>query len=42
VEATEEGVYVTVSQEKWEKSRRYIGEVIAELNDSSTLDFKDL
>jgi hypothetical protein len=42
VEATEDGVYVTVSQEKWKKSRRYIGEVIAELNDSSTLDFKDL
>jgi hypothetical protein len=43
VEATDEGVYVTVSQEKWENSQRYIGEIISELSDSQgSLDFKGL
>jgi hypothetical protein len=43
VESTDEGVFVTVSQEKWEKSRRYIGEIIEELASSGdTLDFKSL
>jgi hypothetical protein len=30
VEATNDGVYVTVSQEKWEKSQRYIGKALEE------------
>jgi hypothetical protein len=43
VEATDEGVYVTVSQEKWEKSQKYIGEIIAELKGAGeTVDFKGL
>jgi hypothetical protein len=43
VESTAEGVFVTVSQEKWEKSRRYIGEIISELkNSDGILDFKAL
>jgi hypothetical protein len=43
VESTEEGVFVTVSQEKWEKSRRYIGDIIAELKDAGgMLEFKEL
>ena len=44
VETNPSGVYVTVSQEKWDKSRRYIGEIIDELSSSkdSTLDRKAL
>jgi hypothetical protein len=44
VEATDSGVYVTVSQKKWEKSQRYIGEALAEQMESrdGTLDFKSL
>ena len=44
VETTEEGVYVTVSQEKWDKCRRYIGEIVGELKQSrdDTLEFKPL
>ena len=43
VESTDEGVFVTVSQEKWEKSRRYIGEIISELKASNgVLEFKGL
>jgi hypothetical protein len=44
VEATNHGVYITVSQEKLEKSQRYIGEALGELlglRDDS-LDFKSL
>lgn len=40
---TDEEVFVTASQEKWEKSRRYIGEIIVELKSSrGVLDFKGL
>jgi hypothetical protein len=44
VEATKEGVYVTVSQERWTKGKRYIGEIVDELASSGnqTLDFKPL
>jgi hypothetical protein len=44
VEASEQGVYVTVSQERWTKARRYIGEIVDELASSGnkTLDFKPL
>jgi hypothetical protein len=44
VEATKEGVYVTVSQERWTKAKRYIGEIVDELASSrnQTLDFKPL
>ena len=44
VETTEEGVFVTVSQEKWDKCRRYIGEIVRELVSSgdNTLEFKAL
>jgi hypothetical protein len=44
VETNPTGVYVTVSQEKWDKSRRYIGEIVDELASSkdSTLDRKAL
>ncbi len=44
METTVDGVYVRVSDEKWEKCRRYIGEIIAELAGSpnETLDFKSL
>lgn len=44
VETTEAGVYVTVSQEKWDKCRRYIGEIVGELRQSGddTLEFKPL
>jgi hypothetical protein len=44
VETTEAGVYVTVSQEKWDKCRRYIGEIVGELHQSGedTLEFKPL
>jgi hypothetical protein len=43
-ETTEVGVYVTVSQEKWDKCRRYIGEIGGELHQSrdNTLEFKPL
>jgi hypothetical protein len=42
VEATNDGVYVTVLQEKWEKSQRYIGEALGELLGShdGSLDFR--
>ena len=44
VEATKEGVYVTVSQERWTKAKRYIGEIEDELaaSENQTLDFKPL
>jgi hypothetical protein len=44
VETTEEGVYGMVSQEKWDKCRRYIGEIVGELQQSrdGTLEFKPL
>jgi hypothetical protein len=43
VEATDEGVFITVPQEKWEKSQRYIGEIIDELKSlRGSLDFKGL
>jgi hypothetical protein len=44
VETTEQGVFVQVSNEKWDKCRRYIGEIVAELASSAdeTLEFKAL
>jgi hypothetical protein len=44
VENTDEGVFETVLQEKWDKCRWYIGEFVEELGSSpeSTLDFKAL
>eukprot|EP00980_Cylindrotheca_fusiformis_P019180 scaffold6510_cov122-Cylindrotheca_fusiformis.AAC.2 len=44
VETMESGVYVMVDQEKWSKSRRYIGEILHELQSSKegSLDFKAL
>eukprot|EP00980_Cylindrotheca_fusiformis_P026387 scaffold16048_cov85-Cylindrotheca_fusiformis.AAC.1 len=44
VEAQDDGVYVTVDQEKWTKSRRYMGEILNELQTSGdhSLDFKQL
>jgi hypothetical protein len=42
VESTDQGVFVQVSDEKWDKCRRYIGEIIGELASSGdeTLEFK--
>lgn len=44
VESTKDGVMVMVDEEKWDKSRRYIGEIIAEMKKSKdgSLGFKDL
>jgi hypothetical protein len=43
VESTDEGVYVTISQEKWDNSRRYFGNIIAEMFSSNgLLNFKAL
>jgi len=44
VETTDDGVVVMVDQEKWEKSRRYLGEILEELRASKddSLDFKAL
>jgi hypothetical protein len=44
VEATKEGVYVTVSQEWWRKAKRHIGDIVDRLTASrnQTLDFKPL
>jgi hypothetical protein len=39
----DEGVFMTVSHEKWEKLHRYIGDITAELKSSrGVLDFKGL
>jgi hypothetical protein len=35
-------VYVTVSQEKWDKSKRYIGDIVEELSRTSELNHKEL
>jgi hypothetical protein len=37
-----EGVCVTVSQEKWDKSKRCIGDIVEELSRTSVLNHKDL
>jgi hypothetical protein len=44
VMAEDDGVCVTVTDEKWEKSQRFIGEILAELKASpdGRLDFKPL
>jgi hypothetical protein len=42
VETSEEGVFVTVSQEKWDKCKRYIGDIVEELNRSQKLNHKEL
>mmetsp|Transcript_6843 Transcript_6843/g.10393 ORF Transcript_6843/g.10393 Transcript_6843/m.10393 type:complete len:95 (-) Transcript_6843:2465-2749(-) len=41
---TENEVLVMVDQEKWSKTRKYIGEILKELtsSDDGKLDFKDL
>jgi hypothetical protein len=42
VETSHEGVFVTVSQEKWDKCKRYIGDIIEELNRTQQLNHKEL
>jgi hypothetical protein len=42
VETDGQGVYVTVSQEKWDKSKRYIGDIVEELSRTSQLNHKEL
>jgi hypothetical protein len=42
VETSQEGVFVTVSQEKWDKCKRYIGDIVEELNRTQQLDHKEL
>jgi hypothetical protein len=42
VETNGEGVYVTVSQEKWDKSKRYIGDIVEELSRMNVLNHKEL
>jgi hypothetical protein len=42
VETDGEGVYVTVSQEKWDKSKRYIGDIVEGLSWTQMLNHKDL
>ena len=42
VETTDKGVFVTVSQEKWDKCKRYIGDIIEELGRTQQLNHKEL
>ena len=42
VETSQEGVFVTVSQEKWDKCKRYIGDIVGELNRTQQLNHKEL
>jgi hypothetical protein len=42
VETSDEGVFVTVSQEKWDKCNRYIGDIIEELSKTQQLNHKEL
>jgi hypothetical protein len=42
VETDSQGVYVTVSQEKWDKSKRYIGDIVEELSRTNQLNHKEL
>jgi hypothetical protein len=42
VETDGQGVYVTVSQETWDKSKRYIGNIVEELSRTSQLNHKEL
>jgi hypothetical protein len=42
VETDGRGVYVTVSQEKWDKTKRYIGDIVEELTRTKMLGHKDL
>ena len=42
VETDGQGVYVTVSQERWDKSKRYIGDIVEELSRTSELNHKEL
>jgi hypothetical protein len=40
VETSDDGVFVTVSQEKWDKCKRYIGDIVEELNRTQQLNHK--
>jgi hypothetical protein len=42
VETSQEGVFVTVSQEKWDKCKRYIGDIVEEMNRTQQLNHKEL
>jgi hypothetical protein len=42
VETGGKGVYVTVSQEKWDKSKQYIGDIVEELSRMNVLNHKNL
>ena len=42
VETSKEGVFVTVSQEKWDKCKRYIRDIVEELNRTQQLNHKEL
>ena len=42
VETSKEGVYVTVSREKWDKCKRYIGDIVGKLNRTQQLNHKEL
>ena len=42
VETDDLGVYVTVSQEKWDKTKRHIGDITEELSRTNMLCHKDL
>jgi hypothetical protein len=42
VETDGQGVYVTVSQDKWDKLKRYIGDLVEELSRANILNHKEL
>jgi hypothetical protein len=42
VETSDDGVFVTVSQEKWDKCKRYIGDIVEELSRTQQLNHKEL
>jgi hypothetical protein len=42
VETDGQGVYVTISQEKWDKLKRYIGDILEELSRMKELSHKEL
>ena len=42
VETNGVGVYVTISQERWDKSKRYIGDIVEELSRTKELNHKEL
>ena len=42
IETDGQGEYVTVSQERWDKSERYIGGIVEDLSRTSELNHKEL